>query len=507
MKRKPTIRQIALTFLLVTLTHTLFAQKKLEFVLPSDTTVKAFYNGKVKHGKANGYGEAKLFRKGNEYGTYKGHWENNDYHGTGTLTWANGSKYEGDYINGKRTGKGVYTWSRGSKYEGDYVDGERTGKGIYTWANGDKYEGDFINGKRTGKGIYTWAIGDRYEGDFVNGKGSGKGVKTWTNGHKYEGNYVDGKRTGNGIYIWPNGDRYEGDFINDKRTGKGIFISANGNKQEGYFLNGKLIKDEKGEVLRIDSADQLSPEALIAYNKTQQEIAQAKREEKRRAANLEYEKKRIEKIKAAKIGDRIRFTQRGKLIEHNPRPLENERSENTIYYSTKVIAYIERIEADRMQIRIADVQASLNNNTAYYKDVKMTEGSIHWINPILDKQWEIIPDRGKWEQAVFKAVEINPSPKMGMDAFRKWMADNYQYPKEAIEAKVKGTVTVSFVVERNGQLTDIKVLTDIGYGTGQAAIDLLKRAEKWNPGIQGGRPVRVAYTLPIRLDTNPIQKK
>ncbi len=101
---------------------------------------------------------------------------------------------------------------------------------------------------------------------------------------------------------------------------------------------------------------------------------------------------------------------------------------------------------------------------------------------------------------IFESVEINPSPKDGMDAFRKWIADNYQYPAGAIDAGVKGTVTVSFVVERNGELTDIKVLKDLSYGTGQAAISLLKRAKKWNPGIQNGRPVRVAYTLPIRLD-------
>ncbi|NGM60969.1 energy transducer TonB [Sphingobacterium sp. SGG-5] len=103
-------------------------------------------------------------------------------------------------------------------------------------------------------------------------------------------------------------------------------------------------------------------------------------------------------------------------------------------------------------------------------------------------------------ERIFESVEINPSPKEGMDAFRRWIADNYQYPAGAIDAGVKGTVTVSFVVERNGELTDIKILKDLSYGTGQAAINLLKRAKKWNPGIQNGRPVRVAYTLPIRLD-------
>lgn len=101
---------------------------------------------------------------------------------------------------------------------------------------------------------------------------------------------------------------------------------------------------------------------------------------------------------------------------------------------------------------------------------------------------------------IFESVEINPEPPGGMATFRKWIADNYQYPQGAIDAGVRGTITVSFVVEKDGSLTDIKVLRDLSYGTGQAAENLLKRARKWNPGIQNGRPVRVAYTLPIKLD-------
>lgn len=101
---------------------------------------------------------------------------------------------------------------------------------------------------------------------------------------------------------------------------------------------------------------------------------------------------------------------------------------------------------------------------------------------------------------IFTAVEVQPEPPGGMAAFRKWIADNYQYPSGAIDAGVKGTVQVSFVVERDGSLTDVKVARDLSYGTGQAAITMLKKAKKWSPGIQNGRPVRVAYTLPIRLD-------
>lgn len=108
---------------------------------------------------------------------------------------------------------------------------------------------------------------------------------------------------------------------------------------------------------------------------------------------------------------------------------------------------------------------------------------------------------------LFTSVEINPSPKMGMNAFRKWISDNYQYPQAAIDAGVKGTISVSFVVERDGSFSDIRILKDLGHGTGEAAIKLMEKAERWNPGIQGGSPMRVAYVLPIRLDLTKMEEK
>src|SRR5690606_27368316 len=101
---------------------------------------------------------------------------------------------------------------------------------------------------------------------------------------------------------------------------------------------------------------------------------------------------------------------------------------------------------------------------------------------------------------IFHAVEVQPEPPGGLDAFRRWVGQNYVYPQGAIDAGVKGTIQVSFVVEIDGSLTDVKVVRDLSYGTGQAAINVLKKAKKWSPGIQNGRPVRVAYTLPITLN-------
>jgi protein TonB len=99
----------------------------------------------------------------------------------------------------------------------------------------------------------------------------------------------------------------------------------------------------------------------------------------------------------------------------------------------------------------------------------------------------------------FTSVEIMPEPVGGMKAFVQWVADNYDFPQGAIDGGAKGVIQVSFVVEKDGSLSSFEVVRDMGYSTGAAAINLLKKAKKWNPGIQNGRPVRVAFTLPIRL--------
>lgn len=102
----------------------------------------------------------------------------------------------------------------------------------------------------------------------------------------------------------------------------------------------------------------------------------------------------------------------------------------------------------------------------------------------------------------FVSVEIMPEPVGGMKAFVQWVADNYDFPQGAIDGGAKGVIQISFVVEEDGSLSSFAVVKDMGYSTGTAAINLLKKAKKWNPGIQNGRPVRVAFSLPIRLQVN-----
>jgi len=100
----------------------------------------------------------------------------------------------------------------------------------------------------------------------------------------------------------------------------------------------------------------------------------------------------------------------------------------------------------------------------------------------------------------FSSIEQMPDFPGGMPKFYTYVGKNYTYPAAAREQGVSGRLIMSFVVEKDGSLTDIKVLRDLGMGTGDEAIRLLKKAPKWKPGIQNGRPVRVQYTLPIMLN-------
>jgi len=106
---------------------------------------------------------------------------------------------------------------------------------------------------------------------------------------------------------------------------------------------------------------------------------------------------------------------------------------------------------------------------------------------------------GAGEESIFIGVEVSPTFPGGIKAFLDYVANNYRYPSAAKEQGVKGKIILSFIVEKDGSLTDIQVLRDLGLGTGEEAIRLLSESPKWKPGIQNGRPVRVRYQLPMAL--------
>src|SRR5690606_38298134 len=101
------------------------------------------------------------------------------------------------------------------------------------------------------------------------------------------------------------------------------------------------------------------------------------------------------------------------------------------------------------------------------------------------------------EDKVFEFVEQQPEFPAGQDAMMKYLSQNIQYPAVAIRNGLSGRVILSFVVDQNGEISDIKVLKPLGGGTDEEAIRVVKRMPKWRPGKQNGRAVKVKYTLPV----------
>ncbi|OAZ04034.1 energy transducer TonB [Flavobacterium succinicans] len=109
----------------------------------------------------------------------------------------------------------------------------------------------------------------------------------------------------------------------------------------------------------------------------------------------------------------------------------------------------------------------------------------------------------KGENVVYQVNEITEDPIFpnGMEAFYKYVAMHFTLPKEAVEQKAKGKIYLSFIIETDGSLTEITTLRDnVGYGTVDEAIRVVKSAPKWIPGKINSEPVRVKYSLPITIN-------
>ena len=95
-------------------------------------------------------------------------------------------------------------------------------------------------------------------------------------------------------------------------------------------------------------------------------------------------------------------------------------------------------------------------------------------------------------------IEIKPEYPGGIPEFYKYIGKNYKTPNVK---GLQGKVFVTFIIEKDGSITDVKVLRDIGHGTGEEAVRVLKNCKNWIPGELNGRHVRVLYSLPISIQT------
>ncbi|RDI08186.1 energy transducer TonB [Flavobacterium sp. AG291] len=113
----------------------------------------------------------------------------------------------------------------------------------------------------------------------------------------------------------------------------------------------------------------------------------------------------------------------------------------------------------------------------------------------LDKGVEA-PDNTVYNSA---GLQVQPEFPGGIQAFYGYVMKNFRTPE--LEQDMTAKIYVSFVVEKDGSITAIKILRDPGYGLGKEAERVLKSIKtKWSPGIQNGKPVRASYNLPITIN-------
>jgi len=123
--------------------------------------------------------------------------------------------------------------------------------------------------------------------------------------------------------------------------------------------------------------------------------------------------------------------------------------------------------------------------------------------PITEDQ-EIVVDENQnqvieQQAPVLTIVELMPAFDGGEEAMYKWLGDNIKYPQVAKETGITGTVIVTFVVEKDGSITNVVLLKGIGGGCDEEALRVVRNMPKWKVGKQNGVPVRVQFNLPIRF--------
>lgn len=108
---------------------------------------------------------------------------------------------------------------------------------------------------------------------------------------------------------------------------------------------------------------------------------------------------------------------------------------------------------------------------------------------------------------VFTFVEKFPSYPGGNDSMLAFINRNLIYPDLAKENGIEGTVVARFVVDKNGNVNDAKIIREIGGGCDQEVLRIINNFPKWEARIHNGKPVDVSFSLPIKFNLEDKKKK
>lgn len=156
------------------------------------------------------------------------------------------------------------------------------------------------------------------------------------------------------------------------------------------------------------------------------------------------------------------------------------------------ISHGENISSSPNNSNYSESNSNLQNVPSYYDE--NVDSQIQ-----NDSNYETNNDIGILEDTkIYNSTEVDVKPIFpgGLQKFYRFIGNNFHSPEEA---GLSGKVFVSFIIEKDGSLSEIKVLKDIGFGTGKEAIRVLKMCPRWIPAEQNGQKVRVLYSIPITI--------
>lgn len=157
------------------------------------------------------------------------------------------------------------------------------------------------------------------------------------------------------------------------------------------------------------------------------------------------------------------------------------------------VRYLERELEKRQRIGKAAMVAGLSVGL-------LGASQVAWAQHPDTLRMDTIHDEVIEEVELFGCIEETmPAFRGGEQKLFEFIGNNVVYPQEAIDAGVEGRVFVEFYIEKDGSVTDGKVLKGIGYGCDEEALRVIGLMPKWSPGKQRGKAIRVRYTMPINF--------
>ena len=338
-------------------------------------------------------------------------------------------------------------------------------------------------------------------------------------------------------YDWQNIPKYEsiGDFFNVReRNVMDVFMDHNGNLMvDGRPRTISELKDIVKNFITPDANAKYAPEVefkeidllgTVMLNKSMinvsvessasntlcanliTEIVKAYTEKRDEVAYRDFHKHysdlitNPEQLDAVKYAVPIRVVGIGDYSDFLVQVVDNDVMVEDYYIDNNFLERCTSCMLDKnSSLTIVDMMNRFEKKNS--KDlfaIIVVEREVVYNTPVESPVEEEVTD----EDEIFMIVEEEPEFPGGPAKLLEYIQQNLKYPMEARENNIQGKVIVSFVVEKDGSISNVKVLRGIGGGCDAEAVRVIESLPKFKPGKQRGNLVRVSYTLPINFVLN-----